>query len=344
MGYQLAMSAEIHDWLTDLGASDPLTARLVGQGLTALIAGGVSLGPPMVISLAGSSRQADLTDVLDRSYQRRLERMQILRQAVAEATNLVSDARLQIAELESRQAELGDSGRRALEDGQAELGAAAATELAAARDQAAELARLLPAMIEGERKLIDKSQRSQLLTDAFRTRKDTLRARHTAAGVELAIAEAAAAALGQATGDQGEPGEDLDASVTAAADRLRDITGEIEAELHGSPLAEDLSDLRRSAGLMELRPGAPADSDVRILFGIEPAGTALLIAILEGYDAVRDHYEEAVGLASGLLREARAGQDPGAAAHRFGAARAFLDEFFGDDAGEGGAGPANSRI
>jgi phage shock protein A len=343
MGYRLAMSAEIHDWLTDLGASDPLTARLVGEGLTALIAGGVSLGPPMVISLAGSSRQADLTDVLDQSYQRRLERMQILRRAVAEATNLVSDARLQIAELESRQAELGDSGRRALEDGQAELGAAAATELAAARDQAAELARLLPAMIEDERKLIDKSQRSQPLTDAFRTRKDTLRARHTAAGVELAIAEAAAA-LGQATGDQGEPGEDLDASVTAAADRLRDTTGEIEAELHGSPLAEDLSDLRRSAGLMELRPGAPADRDVRILFGIEPAGTALLIAILEGSDAVRDNYDEAVGLASGLLREARAGQDPGAAAHRFGAARAFLDEFFGDGAADGGAGPANLRI
>ena len=45
---------------------------------------------------------------------------------------------------------------------------------------------------------------------------------------------------------------------------------------------------------MELRPGAPADSDIRILFAVEPPGTALLIAVLEGRDAVQDHYREAV--------------------------------------------------
>ena len=53
---------------------------------------------------------------------------------------------------------------------------------------------------------------------------------------------------------------------------------------------------------MELRPGAPADSGIRILFAVEPPGTALLIAVLEGRDAVRDHYREAVLLASEVLR------------------------------------------
>jgi len=57
----------------------------------------------------------------------------------------------------------------------------------------------------------------------------------------------------------------------------------------------------------------------------------LLIAVLEGGDAVRDHYREAVLLASGVLREAQAGpldQAAEAAAHTFGDAQSFLEEFF----------------
>ena len=77
---------------------------------------------------------------------------------------------------------------------------------------------------------------------------------------------------------------------------------------------------------MELRPGAPADSGIRILFAVEPPGTALLIAVLEGDDAIRDHYREAVLLASEALKEARAGQAPEAAAHTFGDAQSFLKE------------------
>ena len=82
---------------------------------------------------------------------------------------------------------------------------------------------------------------------------------------------------------------------------------------------------------MELRPGAPADSGIHILFAVEPPGTALLIAVLEGGDAVRDHYREAVLLASGVLQEARArplGQAAEAGVHTFGDAQSFLEEFF----------------
>ena len=82
---------------------------------------------------------------------------------------------------------------------------------------------------------------------------------------------------------------------------------------------------------MELRPGAPADDDIRILFAVEPPGTALLIAVLEGDDAVRDHYRDAVLLASEVLQEAQAGpvdQAAEAAAHAFGDVQSFLEEFF----------------
>ena len=152
--------------------------------------------------------------------------------------------------------------------------------------------------------------------DAFRTRKEVLKATYTAARAEQLIEQALA--------------QDADAVLqddpvwpaVEAAGWLDEITGQSQRELGEDAAAE---------GLMELRPGAPADSGIRILFAVEPPGTALLIAVLDGRDAVRDHYREAVLLASGVLREARAGpldQAAEAGARTFADAQSFLEEFF----------------
>ena len=142
------------------------------------------------------------------------------------------------------------------------------------------------------------SQRGQMRIDAFRTRKEVLKAAYTAARAEQLIEQAQAADAVRRDDPAGP-----------AAGWLDEITGQIEQELGQEAAAE---------GLMELRPGAPADSGIRILFAVQPPGTALLIAVLEGADAVRDHYREAVLLASEVLREARAGpldQAAGTRAH-----------------------------
>jgi phage shock protein A len=170
----------------------------------------------------------------------------------------------------------------------------------------------LAAAIEAEEQLTAESQREQMRVDAFRTRKVVLKAAYTAARAEQLIEQAQDA--DEDAVRQDDPG--------GAAARLDEITGQIEQELDLEAPAE---------GLMELRPGAPTDSGIRILFAVEPPGTALLIAVLEGGDAVRDHYREAVLLASAVLREARTGpldQAAEAAAHTFGDAQSFLEEFF----------------
>jgi hypothetical protein len=170
----------------------------------------------------------------------------------------------------------------------------------------------LAAAIEAEEQLTVESQREQMRVDAFRTRKEVLMAAYTAARAEQLIEQAQ-----DADEDAVRPDDPAGAAV-----RLDEITGQIEQELDLEAPAE---------GLMELRPGAPADSGIRILFAVEPPGTALLIAVLEGGDAVRDHYREAVLLASGVLQEARAGplgQAAEAAVHTFGDAQSFLEEFF----------------
>jgi hypothetical protein len=170
----------------------------------------------------------------------------------------------------------------------------------------------LAATIEAEEQLTVESQREQMRVDAFRTRKEVLMAAYTAARAEQLIEQAQ---------DADEDAVRPDDPAGAAA-RLDEITGQIEQELDLEAPAE---------GLMELRPGAPADSGIRILFAVEPPGAALLIAVLEGGDAVRDHYREAVLLASGVLQEARArplGQAAEAGVHTFGDAQSFLEEFF----------------
>jgi DNA-binding XRE family transcriptional regulator len=329
MAYRLRMSGEIRDWLADLTGSDPAAARLVGQALTALIGEGDRLGPPLVVSLARSPGPADLSEALDRSYQDRLGRLQMLRRLVADAVMLAREIQIQVTDLELLQTRLGDQRRQALDAGDGPAAAQAADELAAASTQLAELRPLLPGVTEAERRLTGQSQRLNAQVHAFRTRKEVLKARYTAALAEQTVHEADAA-VGHADGG---PREGPDAPGPATAYRLQQVTREIDQEL----VRED-----PAQGLLELRPGAPGgrDDDIRITFAVEPPGTVLLIAVLEGRDAVRDRHGEAVAASAELLRHARAGQAPEAAAYAFDDARSFLDEFFPGRAGDVEAGAA----
>jgi hypothetical protein len=296
LGYLLHMSDEIHDWLADLCASDPAAAAVVGQALMALLSQGASLGPPAVISLAETAQPENLPDALDRVYQEKLERMQVVRHAVAEAATLARDIQSQLAGAQAQPA----------------------------HDEVAELRRLLPGVLDAEQQLGEKGRLLQARVEAFRSRKEVLKAVYVAAQAERAVHEATAD-LARGTGDPGTPDNDRDLPVTQATVRLREITDEIDRELRLESSAEDL---------LELRPAAPHDNGTRILFAIEPPGTALLIAVLEGGEAVRDHYDEAVLLAAGVLRRARTGRAPEAATHAFRDAQSFLDEFFPDSASE----------
>jgi len=160
-------------------------------------------------------------------------------------------------------------------------------------EQVTGLQERLAAAIEEEQRLIEACHQEQLQADTFRARKEVLKASLAVTRVEQLLDPSGAAA------------------------RFDEITSMIEPDLDLEPPAE---------GLLELRPGAPADSGIRILFAVEPPGTALLIAVLEGDDAIRDHHREAVGLASEALREVRAGQAPEAAARTFDDAQSLLAE------------------
>jgi hypothetical protein len=319
VGYVLRMSGEIHDWLADLHQADPPAALLAGHALAALMSEGASLGSPLVVPVAATWPE-DLLAALDVSYQHRLDRLQVVRKRVAEAAWLVKDLTEQIDELESAQARLADRRGRGVQEGRTQDVEQAARQLAAAEQDVAKARGLLPWITEAEHWLAARLQRMQARTDAFRVRKELLKATYTAARAELEVAAE------MAPPDRPDP----EATAKAVA-RLRDATAQIERELGRQPLPE---------GLLELRPGAPGDGEIRLIFAVEPPGTALLIAVLEGRDTARDQYREAVTLSAEVLLEARAGQAPEASARGYDDTRSLAGEFFPGQAAEIDAGAA----
>jgi phage shock protein A len=323
VGYRLRMSDEIHDWLADLHASDPAAAMLVGQALAALMSEGASLGPPLVVPVAETWPE-DLAAALDASYQHRLDRLQVVRKRAAGAAELVRDIQDQLDELESVRARLEDRRRRALEAGRKDEAEQAGRRLVVAERDINQARKLLPGLTETEAWLRTRLQQLQRRTDEFRSRKEVLKATYVTSRAELQMAEEIPAAS--------DPG-----AAAEAAGRLRDVTAEIRQELGRQPLPDGLLELRSAAPAAPASSGAPASlvrGDIRLIFGLEPPGTALLIAVLEGREAARDQYRDAVLLSADVLLEARAGQAPEALAHGYDDPESFAEEFFPGEAAE----------
>jgi hypothetical protein len=305
VGYALSMSAEIREWLADLTVRDPDAAIAVGQALVALADAGPDLGPPVVVALDNPDPSADPAE-LDYSYQNRLERLQALRRAVADVSTLSQELKAHINELQESQSTA----------------------------DVAELRRLLPRLDRAEQRLTSTSQYEQAEADAFRARKEMLKARFTVASTNRALAEYLA---GPAPGTGQDEVAEHFLAIAQADEQLQDITAEIERELRRQSMP---------GGLIELRPGArfnPADrssqaDDIRIIFAIEPPGTALLISVLEGGTAVQGQHHDAVAVSTEVLRRVKAGDDPGASAVRITDSQAFLEEFCYDSADEVRAG------
>jgi len=313
-GYTLRMSGEIHDWLGGLRSSNQSAALRVIKALVRLMTEGASLADPLVISTADSWPWA-LAEALDRSYRERLERLQGMRRRGADAVVLVRDIEDHLRELETEQARLEDMERRALD---ADSPQEATRKLADVQRQAAELRLLLPRMIEARNRLVGHERRLLAQVDAFRARREVLKARHAALRGSLRAREAMAA-LDLADEDGGQYLGAGAEAIRAEEAELADVTAQMEKEI-GQETRPD--------GLMELWPGAPWHGDIQILFAVEPPGTALLIAVLEGAEAVEERYSEAVMASADMLHLVKAGQVPEAAAHSYDDPRSFLEEFY----------------
>jgi hypothetical protein len=270
MGYLIRMAPEVEQWLAAVRDRDPAAADLIDEAVAAVRAGGESVGPPLVVPLDDDPSLNARPD-LDTAYERQLEMLTHVRRAVANVATSRKRLELQANQLEQQIGKLDEQSRKAKEAGRGDLAEEAGARRGAAQEQLADLQRQYPGMQAEEGRLTVASQRLQAKVDAFRTRKEAIKAAH-------AVAQAAAeAAWAEAVIDDADA--DAEGSGSAADDAVN---------------AESPDPARPSLPLSELRPGAPESADTRILFTIEPPGTAVLLAAGMEDDWLRAWYTEAI--------------------------------------------------
>jgi phage shock protein A len=216
-------------------------------------------------------KMEDPRETLDYSYQRQLELLTKVRRGVADVATSRKRVELQMNQLQQQANKLEDQARKALSMGNEELAREALTRKSSAQSQLNEL-QVQYAQLQGEEeKLTVASQRLQAKVDAFRTRKETIKATYTAAEAQTRINEAFSG-ISEEMGDVGmaiQRAEDKTAQMQAragaidelmASGALDDAVGgkrdDIQAELDMMSANHDVErELNRLRG--ELSAGAP---------------------------------------------------------------------------------------
>ena len=174
----------------------------------------------------------DPRETLDYSYQRQLELLQKVRRGVADVATSRKRVELQANGLNTQIDKLSQQAQKALEVGREDLAREALTRKSGLQQQLGDL-QTQHAQLQGEEeKLVRASQRLQAKVDAFRTRKETIKATYSAAEAQTRINEAFTG-IGEEMGDVGmaiQRAEDKTAEMQARAGAVDELiaTGVLE--------------------------------------------------------------------------------------------------------------------
>ncbi len=221
----------------------------------------------------------DPRETLDYSYQRQLELLQQVRRGVAEVATSRKRVELQAEKLNQELDKLTVSAKRALEVGREDLAREALTRKSGLGQQLADLQAQHAGLLAEEEKLVRANQQLQARVDAFRTRKETIKASYTAAQAQTRISEAFSG-LSDEIGDVGQ-----------AVQRAEDRTAELKAragaidELLASGALDDPTGLAKddiTRELDALASDAQVESELAALRAGLPAGSAGAATALPG--------------------------------------------------------------
>ena len=178
----------------------------------------------------------DPRETLDYSYEKQLELLQKVRRGVADVATSRKRLELQIQGLAQQEAKLEEQARAALAGGREDLAREALTRRSGLHQQIADLQAQLATLQDQEEKLTVAAQQLQAKVEAFRTKKETIKATYSAAEAQTKINEAfaghlrrarrrrpgRAAGRGQDRADAGAGGRDRRAASPRA--RSTDVT------------------------------------------------------------------------------------------------------------------------
>ncbi len=225
-------------------------------------------------------KMEDPRETLDYSYQRQLELLQKVRRGVADVATSRKRVELQATQLNGEVDKLNLQAQRALEQGREDLAREALTRKSGLQQQLSDL-QAQHAQLQGEEeKLVRASTRLQAKVDAFRTRKETIKATYSAAEAQTRINEAFTG-ISEEMGDVGlavQRAEDKTQQMQARAGAIDellssgalddpsgtykdDITRELDQLASSSQVENELAALRAKVSgeiTPSTRPTAPA--------------------------------------------------------------------------------------
>ena len=183
-------------------------------------------------------KMEDPRETLDYSYQRQLELLTKVRRGVADVATSRKRVELQMNQLQQQANKLEDQARKALGMGREDLARAALERKASAQAQLNDLQVQYAQLQAEEEKLTVASQRLQAKVDAFRTRKETIKATYTAAEAQTRINEAFTG-ISEEMGDVGmaiQRAEDKTAQMQARAGAIDELmaSGALDDAVGGS--------------------------------------------------------------------------------------------------------------
>jgi len=200
-------------------------------------------------------RMEDPRETLDYSYQTQLELLQKVRRGVADVATSRKRVELQMNQLQQTSGKYDRQARDALGVGREDLARDALTRKAGVQTQLSDLGTQYTALQGEEEKLTGASQRLQAKVDAFRTKKETIKATYTAAEAQTRINEAFTG-ISEEMGDVGlaiQRAEDKTEQMKARAGAIDDMVGgprdDIQLELDRMGAGHDVeAELARMKG------------------------------------------------------------------------------------------------
>ena len=135
-------------------------------------------------------RYEDPRETLDYSYEKQLELLQKMRRGVADVATSRKRIELQAQQLQSSAAKLEAQAKQALAQNREDLAREALARRSGIATQLQDLQVQHDQLKTEEAKLVDAQRRLQTKIEAFRTRKETIKASYTAAEAQTKVGEA----------------------------------------------------------------------------------------------------------------------------------------------------------
>lgn len=221
----------------------------------------------------------DPRETLDYSYQRQLELLSKVRRGVADVATSRKRVELQVNQLVQQSDKLQGQAEKAIGAGREDLAREALTRKSGLTSQITALKEQQAQLQGEEEKLVLAQQRLQAKVEAFRTRKETIKATYTAAEAQTRINEAVSG-IGEEMGDVGlaiQRAEDKTAQMQARAGAIDelissgalddvtainggdDISRELDALSSGSDVEAELARLKAGSQPQAIESGDGGD-------------------------------------------------------------------------------------